>query len=148
MSVPLSEMLSFSVPPLTVPVLPVRSATVSLPESPTMVRRPDPLKMQSSPEDGAGADVAGLVQGVVPVRSRHVESHRPVLPGCRIVAPAAGAGEGDHSIGSGLPLQPGCCRSVFTAPPAGRRPFHLPRFATRHSPFAIRHVASTSEEPL
>ncbi len=42
-------MLSFSVPPFTVPVLPVCSRMVSLPESPVMVARPVPWKMQSSP---------------------------------------------------------------------------------------------------
>ncbi len=40
---------SFSVPPLTVPVLPVRSSTVSLPESPVTVARPLPVRIVSSP---------------------------------------------------------------------------------------------------
>jgi hypothetical protein len=41
--------LSFSLPPLTVPVLPVRKRTLSLPESPVTVESPDPVEMVSSP---------------------------------------------------------------------------------------------------
>ena len=49
MAVPPSEMLSFSLPPLTVPVLPARRTTLSLPESPVTVARPEPVRIWSSP---------------------------------------------------------------------------------------------------
>ncbi len=48
-SVPSSVMLSFSLPPFTVPVLPVRRMISSLPESPVTVARPLPVRMESSP---------------------------------------------------------------------------------------------------
>jgi hypothetical protein len=46
---PLAKMLSFSVPALTVPVLPARRMTVSLPLSPVTVADPVPSAMLSSP---------------------------------------------------------------------------------------------------
>jgi hypothetical protein len=45
----LKKTLSFSLPRLTVPVLPGRRTTVSFPESPVTVASPEPVKMQSSP---------------------------------------------------------------------------------------------------
>jgi hypothetical protein len=44
-----APVLSFSVPALTVPVLPALRRTVSFPESPVTVASPEPVKMQSSP---------------------------------------------------------------------------------------------------
>ena len=46
---PAAKMLSFSLPAVIVPVLPVCSTTVSLPELPVTVAKPAPVKMQSSP---------------------------------------------------------------------------------------------------
>jgi hypothetical protein len=65
---PLSVMVSFSVPPLIVPVLPARRMMVSLPESPVTVARPAPVKMQSPPASPTmvpGPGIAGLVQRVI-----------------------------------------------------------------------------------
>jgi hypothetical protein len=42
-------MLSFSVPPFTVPVLPACRTTASLPESPVTVASPVPVEITSSP---------------------------------------------------------------------------------------------------
>jgi hypothetical protein len=44
-----------------------------------------------------------------------------------------------------LPLQPVAAGASSPRRPAGRRPFHLPLFATRHSPFAAFH--STARTP-